>query len=300
MSNPKTPAEYSPVGIVGVGNMGLPMATYMIKAGFTVFGTDLFEGARKALESAGGTAFTSAGDIGSRCRYIVLSMPAADSLQSVCNELSGACKAATVIAETSTLPIYEKIKARDLLSEKGIILLDSTLSGTSEQARNRDIVSFGSGDKNAFDEFIPIIESYSRAYYYLGEFGNGMKMKLIANQLVAIHNVAAAEAVLFAQRLGMDPDLMVRVISNSAGTSRMFEVRAPHMVNRTWNKTQISNNLFHKDVSIIDEALYASGCPSPLFSATKPLYTAAVAAGYGDDDTAAVYAVLEQMSKPPK
>jgi 3-hydroxyisobutyrate dehydrogenase-like beta-hydroxyacid dehydrogenase len=178
--------------------------------------------------------------------------------------------------------------------------LDAPLSGTGAQAKNKDLVVLGSGDKEAYEKCIPIINGFARSEYFLGDFGNGMKMKFVANQLVAIHNVAAAEAVLFGTRMGMDPDMVVKVIGDGAGSSRMFQVRGPVMVKRTWSQTQISNNVFHKDIVLIEEALEDFGCPSPLFSASIPIYTAARASGHGEDDTSSVFEILERMTKGPE
>jgi 3-hydroxyisobutyrate dehydrogenase-like beta-hydroxyacid dehydrogenase len=177
-------------------------------------------------------------------------------------------------------------------------LLDIPLSGTGEQAKHKDVVAFGSGDKAAYEEIIPIIEGFCKSQYYLGEFGNGMKMKYIANQLVAIHNVSTAEAVLFAVRMGMDPHEVIKIIGEGAGGSRMLQVRGPVMANRTWEQSQITNVVFHKDLVLISEALHKAGCPSPLFQTTIPIYTAAITSGHADHDTSSVYAVLEQMIQP--
>ena len=182
-----------------------------------------------------------------------------------------------------------------MLAAHGIVMLDIPLSGTGEQAKHRDIVAFGSGDREAYEDCIPIVEGFCRSQHYLGEFGNGMKMKYIANQLVAIHNVSAAEALLFGVRMGMDPKEVVKVIGEGAGSSRMFQVRGPVMADRSWEKAQITNTVFHKDMVMISEALQKYGCPSPLFFGTIPVYTAAIASGHAEHDTSSVYAVLEQM-----
>ncbi len=299
MSETKTPKDYGPVGIIGIGNMGLPMSANMIKAGFTVVGTARTQKSRDALEAVGGTAVVGAAEVAKRCRYIILALPSIPVFHDICAELAANCEKGAIVLETGTFPIAEKEKARGLLAEKGVTMLDVPLSGTGEQAKHKDVVALGSGDAAAFEEFIPIMQGFSKSQYYFGEFGNGMKMKYIANQLVAIHNVAAAEAVLFAKRLGMtDLHQVVRVIGEGAGGSRMLQVRGPVMADRTWSQPQITNTVFHKDIVLIDEALHAAGCPSPLFEATKAIYTAAIASGHAEHDTSSVYAVLEQMITP--
>jgi 3-hydroxyisobutyrate dehydrogenase-like beta-hydroxyacid dehydrogenase len=296
--NTKTPQDYGLIGMIGIGNMGLPMSANLIKAGFRITGTARTQKSRDALVSVGGTAVVGAANVGKQCHYIILALPAVDIFHSICTELAASCEKGTIILETGTFPLVEKEKARDMLATHDIIMLDIPLSGTGEQAKHKDVVAFGSGDGTAYKDCIPIIEGFCKSQYYLGEFGNGMKMKYIANQLVAIHNVSSAEALLFAVRMGMDPGEVIKIIEEGAGNSRMLQVRGPIMANRTWDQPQITNTVFHKDITLISEALHKYGCPAPLFSATIPLYTAAIASGHAEHDTSSVYAVLEQMIQP--
>lgn len=298
MSNVKTPKEYGPIGMIGLGNMGLPMSTHLINAGYEVIGTARTEASRQALEAVGGTSVVGVTEIGKRCRYIIIALASIPVFHDICVELSEICEPGTILLETGTFPLKDKEKARAVVEEKGLVMLDIPLSGTGEQAKHKDVVCLGSGDKDTYTEILPILEAFSKSQPYLGEFGNGMKMKFIANQLVAIHNVSTAEAVLFGQKMGMDLHEMLKVIGDGAGGSRMLQVRGPVMADRTWETSQITNRVFHKDMVLIADALHEVGCPSPLFSATIPIYTAAIAAGHGEHDTSSVFAVLERMCAP--
>jgi len=140
-----------------------------------------------------------------------------------------------------------------------------------------------------------VFEGFSKANYYLGEFGNGMKMKLMANLLVAIHNVSTAEALLFGKRLGIAPDLGVKVLADGAGGSRMLDVRGPVMAQESWDDATMKVSIWQKDMKLINAALAATKTPAPLFTATEAIYNAALGAGHGDHDTAAVYDVLRRM-----
>ncbi len=287
-----------PVGVIGLGFMGSAMAANLMQSGFDVIGTDIVAACRDELTKAGGTAVANACEVGERCPHIILALASEAALNSVCAELAASCAAGTIVLETGTLPLAAKQKQRTLLAEKGITLLDCTLSGTGAQARKRDLAVYASGDAEVLKEVSPVIDGFARACYDLGEFGNGTKMKLVANLLVAIHNVAAAEAILLGARSGLDPATVVRVVADGAGGSRMLEVRGPAMVNRTWDEATMKNSVWQKDMKLIGEALQAAGCPAPLFSATIPIYAAA-AARHAEDDTAAVYEVLERMAPNP-
>jgi len=286
------------VGVIGLGIMGSAMAASLVQSGFDVIGADPVAARGDELTKAGGTAVPSAGEVGKRCRHILLSLPSEAALGSVCAELAASSAAGTIVLETGTLPLAAKQKQRTLLAKKGITLLDCTLSGTGAQARKRDLAVYASGETEALKEVRPVIDGFARACYELGDFGNGTKMKLVANLLVAIHNVAAAEAILFGTRSGLDPATVVKVVADGAGGSRMLEVRGPAMVNRTWAEPTMKNSVWQKDMKLIGEALQAATCPAPLFSATVPIYTA-TAAEHADEDTAAVYQILERMAGKP-
>jgi 3-hydroxyisobutyrate dehydrogenase-like beta-hydroxyacid dehydrogenase len=292
----RVPTPIGPVGVIGLGNMGSAMAANLVKAGLEVVGTDIVSRYRRALKKAGGTALADARAVGKCCRRIILALPSEAALQAVCTDLAASCLPGTIVIETGTLPLTAKIKARDALAGRDVTLLDCTLSGTGAQARNRDLAVYASGDPKAIKAFRPIIEGFARVCYDLGEFGNGTRMKFVANLLVAIHNVAAAEAILLGVRSGLDPATVVEVIGDGAGSSRMFQVRGPSMVKRTWDEAMITNKVWQKDLRLIGEALKEAGSPAPLFSATIPLYTAALATGHAEHDTAAVYEVFERMA----
>jgi len=113
---------------------------------------------------------------------------------------------------------------------------------------------------------------------------------------VAIHNVSAAEAILFGKKLGLQPKRIVEVVSGGAGGSRMFQVRGPMMAARSWSQATMKNQVWQKDMSIIYEALQELSLPAPLFAACIPIYQAAMSQGHQLHDTAAVYAVLEKFA----
>jgi L-threonate 2-dehydrogenase len=279
------------VGVIGLGIMGSAMSANLVKAGFAVQGYDIVPARRAALRRAGGKPVSSAARL--RDHLLITSLPSAEALHSVCEKLSGRSR---IVVETSTLPIEEKVKARDTLKRKGITLLDCPLSGTGAQAKTGDLVVFGSGDKAAFSKTTALLKGFSRAHHYLGEFGNGSKMKYVANLMVAIHNVSAAEAFVLGMKAGLPPRLIYDVQANGAGTSRMFQVRGPMMVAGRYRDATMKNEVWQKDMKIIGEFAARLGVPTPLFNASAAVYSAAMAQGYAREDTGAVCAVLEKLA----
>jgi L-threonate 2-dehydrogenase len=287
------------IGVIGLGIMGSAMAANLVRAGFEVFGYDPVVKARARLKKAGGRPCGDVEEVAKNCRYIVLSLPSEAALDQVCAELIAAKPKDLIVAETSTLPEAAKSRVHAVLAKHRICLLDCPLSGTGAQALKRDLAVYASGDKKAIAAFGPVFDGFARVRYDVGPFGNGMRMKLVANLLVAIHNVSTAEAILMGVRSGLDAAMVVKVVGDGAGGSRMFQVRGPVMVDRSWSEATMKVSTWQKDMRLINDALQYSDTPAPLFSATLPIYNAAMALGHGMDDTAAVYAVLERMIGPP-
>jgi len=286
-------------GMIGLGIMGMPMSANMLKDGILVYG---YGGPRSnaekiaALEKMGGKGTQSPREIAQKTGIVITCLPNVPSLNDVISGKDAILSAGRddiIVVETSTFPIEDKERARATLKEAGIVMLDCPLSGTGAQAARKDLAVFASGDKQAYEKCIPIFKGFSRSIYYLGEFGNGSKMKYVANLLVAIHNVSAAEAFVMGTKAGLDPQMIYKVISDSAGTSRMFEVRGPLMVDQKYDEATMKVDIWQKDMRIIGEFATKLGCPTPLFAASALLYTAAMAQGRAKQDTASVCAVLE-------
>jgi 3-hydroxyisobutyrate dehydrogenase-like beta-hydroxyacid dehydrogenase len=193
------------------------------------------------------------------------------------------------------LPIEAKEGARRRLRARGVELLDCPISGTGAQARNKDVVVYASGTRSAYRRISKVLDAFARAHYYVGEFGAGSKVKFVANLLVAIHNVAAAEALVLAMKAGLDPADVLKLVSEGAGSSRVLQLRGPMMVKGDYRKATMTLATWQKDMAIIAEFARRAGCKTPLFSATAPIYAEAVKKRR-DEDTAAVCAVLETMS----
>jgi 3-hydroxyisobutyrate dehydrogenase-like beta-hydroxyacid dehydrogenase len=282
------------------------MAANLVRAGFHVTGYDVAPQARQRLRRAGGTPADGGAAVARAAGIIISSLPSSQALLDVAREIAAADlksgadlsgpRTKRIIIETSTLPIAVKEEARSILAGGGAILLDCPLSGTGAQARTKDLAVYASGDRAACRRAVPVFEGFARAHYYVGPFGAGSKMKFAANLLVAIHNVAAAEAMVLAMKAGLDPAMTLRVLGDGGGSSRMLQVRGPMMVKGDYaSDVTMKLEVWKKDMAVIAEFAKALGCATPLFTATAPVYLAATAANPAED-TGAVCAVLEAMA----
>jgi 3-hydroxyisobutyrate dehydrogenase-like beta-hydroxyacid dehydrogenase len=275
--------------------MGSAMAANLLRGGYRVVGYDVLEKRRRDLRRAGGEAVDSCREVGSKAGVIICSLPSSVALLRTADELADTARPHIVI-ETSTLPIAVKESARRRLASEGTVLLDCPLSGTGSQARTKDLVVYASGDRRSYQKITTVLNAIARAYYHVGPFGAGMKTKMVANLLVAIHNVAAAEALALARKAGLDPKTTLRVIADGAGSSRMLQVRGPMMVKGDYSKALMKLSVWQKDMDIIGTFARERGAETPLFNATKVLYAAAERRD-ASEDTGAVYRVLESLKR---
>jgi len=293
-------AQQQIVGMIGLGIMGSAMSFNLARAGFRVAGFDVAPRRSAEHARAGGIAARGPREVARRADIIITSLPSADALAQTAAELSQSARRGAIVIETSTLPIPVKEAARDVLAKRGVILLDCPLSGTGAQARVKDLLIYVSGDRAAYRKTVPVLQGFTSASYYVGPFGSGSKMKFVANLLVAIHNVAAAEAMVLGMKAGLDPAMVLKVVAGGAGGSRMFQVRGPMMVKGDYSEATMKNEVWQKDMTIIGDFARELDCPTPLFAASAPIYNAAMAMGLGKEDTGAVCAVLEKLAGNPR
>jgi L-threonate 2-dehydrogenase len=284
------------VGIVGLGIMGGAFATNLVADGWRVIGFDVDTGRRKVMARAGVEVATSTTALAHEAPTIITSLPNPAALDTVVAEIVAADVPPRVIIEASTFTLADKERAEAALKKAGHILLDCPVSGTGAQAKVKDLVVYASGDSKSIAKLRPLFLGFAKSVHDLGAFGNGSRMKYVANLLVAIHNVATAEAMVLGMKSGLDPQQIFDLITPGAGNSRVFELRAPMMVKDRYDDATMKIKVWQKDLAVIGDYAASIGSPTPLMSATLPIYAAAMSTGHAMHDTAAVCAVLEAMA----
>jgi 3-hydroxyisobutyrate dehydrogenase/glyoxylate/succinic semialdehyde reductase len=252
------------------------------------------------LAAAGMATANSVQDVAKASVYILTSLPSPAAAFDVADQISASGQSQRIVVELSTLTIADKIRFIDVLSSAGHIALDCPLSGTGAQARVRDLIVYASGDSDAIARCKALFADFSKQSADLGVYGNGSRMKFVANHLVAIHNVAAAEAMVLAQRAGLDLQQVVDLVGPGAGGSRMFQMRAPMMVSGVFEPATMRVSTWKKDMAIIGAFANELDCPTPLFNLTQPIYAEAMEMGLGDEDTASVFKVMNKPSAEAK
>ena len=289
------------VGIIGLGIMGGAIARNLIERGWRVIGFDVSPDRNSELAKA---KVLIAGDVAQVTRdapVIMTSLPTPAAVENVAQEIAASGQSQRIVIELSTLGLADKLAFEAILRKAGHIALDCPLSGTGAQAAVRDLVVYASGDKAAIARCADLFADFAKQSADLGRYGNGSRMKFVANHLVAINNVATAEAMLLAERAGLDPKSVVEMVGPGAGGSRMFQMRAPMMVQGMYEPATMKVSTWKKDMAIIAEFADDVGCYTPLFTLTQPVYSEAMAMGLGDQDTASVFEVLKKsILKAPR
>lgn len=287
------------VGQIGLGIMGGAFARHLLATGFNVVGFDVAPAAVRAFTRAGGRAARSCAEVAARTRILITSLPSPAAMEEAYFGKQGIAEGTrpgTIVIEASTMTLELKENLRRRLARKRVVLLDCPISGTGAQAAAKDIAIYASGERRAFNRCRRVFDGFARSTYYCGEFGIGSKLKFVANLLVTIHNLSAAEAMVVGEKAGVDLGLLYRVISDGAGASRMFQVRGPMMVRGRYLPAHMKSRIYQKDIDIIRGFVRRLKCPTPLFDGSIPYYTAALRQGFGMEDTAAIHSVLRKRA----
>jgi len=286
-------------GIIGLGSMGKGSANSLLRSGFEVHAYDVRKEAVDNFANQGGVGCSSPAEVGKNASAVIVLVLNAEQLESAIfgkDGLTSTLKAGSVIVASSTVP---PLYAEDLgkrLGEIGILHLDAPVSGGAAKADLGKLTIMASGSKEAFAAADNLLKAVSETVYHIGsESGQGSQIKLINQLLAGVHIAAAAEAMALAIRVGADPQTAFEVISNSAGSSWMFQNRVPHIL--AGDYTPLSAvNIFVKDLGIVLESAKSVGFPTPLTAAAHQLFTMASSAGFGGEDDSAVIKVFEKLT----
>ena len=284
------------VGIIGLGIMGGAFAQSLVREGWRVIGYDIDAARRRAMARLGVVIAADGADVTRKARTIITSLPSPRALALTAETIAKAHVPSRVIVEMSTFTIEDKARAEAVLRKAGHVLLDCPVSGTGAQAKVKDLVVYASGGAAEIKRLRPMFAAFTRAVHDIGVFGNGSRMKYVANLLVAINNVASAEAMVLGMKAGLPPQLIFDLIKTGAGNSRVFELRAPMMVKNDYHDATMKISVWQKDMDVIGSYAKRIRVPTPMFDASKAIYNKALKSGRAAEDTAAVCAVLEAMA----
>jgi L-threonate 2-dehydrogenase len=278
------------IGMIGLGKMGMPIAGNLMERGFQIFGYTRH--GSPGLAAAGGTVAGSPADVAASADVLLSIVPDAAAVhEAVCGAagtLAG-LRPGTIHIEMSTIDVEHKRRIRDAVRAKGGDLLDCPISGSPGMVAPRLATTFASGEQASVEAVRPVLDAISGPWVYTGPFGTGARMKYIANLLLAVHTVAAAEALALARRSGLDLGLVQRTLNGSIAESAIWKQRGPVMAQRAWSPAPGPVTTLHPILEQIEDCAAAARLSTPVFAAAKEIFDKALADGWGDLDIACVH-----------
>ena len=287
------------IGSIGLGAMGGSYAKFLIEDNYTVYGVDPDTQNAEIFTSLGGLLLNNISDLVDKCNVIILSLPTVPIFKEVINkiEVNGRSNESKILIDMNTISLDDKIETKKKLEKLNISMVDAPVSGTGAQAKVKDIVVMSSGDKAIVDKCDDIFRSFSKQNIYVGDFGNGIKFKILANLLVTVHNTVTAEALLLGQKAGLEEKMIYQVLNAGAATSVMLDKRMPLMINKNYEPATASMRIFLKDIDVITDYLKSNNLNSPTFEAAANLYNQSKENIPITHDTAAIYEQLKNNNE---
>jgi 3-hydroxyisobutyrate dehydrogenase len=285
------------VGVIGLGKMGLPIARNLMERGFPV--TGYRRSGSPELTEAGGATAASAAELAASADVLLSIVPTADDVEEIICGPAGTLSTlhkGTVHIEMSTIDVDRKARLRDQVRARGGDLLDCPISGSPGMVAPRLATTFASGDRTSVDNVSAVLDAISGEWVYTGAFGTGARMKYVANLLLAVHTVAAAEAMALARRSGLDLELVQKTLNNSIASSAIWKQRGPLMAERAWSPAPGPVRTLHPILEQIEDHAMKTGLSASVFAAAKEVFDKALADGWGDLDIACVHDQVSGVS----
>jgi 3-hydroxyisobutyrate dehydrogenase len=294
LSSPALPT----LGLIGIGQLGLPVARNLLQAGYAVAGYR--RSTAPEFEAAGGKRLGTPGEVTRNAEILMLCLPDEAAQRSALDGDDGVLanlKPGQIVIELGTYSREFKLEQAQRLNQRGARVLEAEVSGSPPMVSARKAALYIGGEAELLDECKPVLQAITDNQFHLGPYGSAVSMKLIANYLLTIHTLAAAEAMNMGTRAGFDPALVAKVIAQGAGNSTMFAIRAPMMAERKFSPAPGPFTTLAKYLDLGEQMAQDLGCASPLFDAAAPYFRRALSQGMGEQDISAVIALIEADSK---
>ena len=287
------------VGVIGLGSMGLGMALSALKAGHDVAGYDINPASLEKFSAAGGRKAGSPGEAARDADIVAVVVVNAAQTEAVLfgeNGAAAAMKPGGVVVSSATMaPDAAKALAHRANAMR-IEYLDAPMSGGAAKAALGQLTVMASGRPEAFARARPMLDAFASTVYELGdEAGIGASFKIVNQLLAGVHIAAACEAITFAKKLGLDIDMVYKVITASAGNSWMFENRIPHVLEGDYSPRS-AVEIFTKDLGIVSDIGRSEKFPLSMTATALQMFVMTAAAGMGKDDDASVARLIAQIT----
>jgi 3-hydroxyisobutyrate dehydrogenase len=288
------------LGFVGLGAMGSPMAGRLAEAGFELKVFDVVAERARPLVELGAASAATPKEAAEGSEALVLMVANAEQANNV---LFGEGGVAEALPEGATVVVMSTIgpeAVRDLadaLADRGLLTLDAPVSGGVARAERGDLLIMAGGPQDLFEQLRQVLEAMGSSVAHCGpRVGDGQAVKLVNQLLCGVHIAAAAEALAYAEALGLDPRFVFETIRHGAANSFMLEDRGERMLEEEFVPPKSALDIFVKDMGLVSKAAEERGFEAPLSSAVLAMYLAGRDAGLGAEDDSGVIRVFRRRA----
>jgi 3-hydroxyisobutyrate dehydrogenase-like beta-hydroxyacid dehydrogenase len=282
----------SPIGLIGVGLLGMALAERMLAGRLEVVGYDLAAGQLEKLRAAGGALAPSAAAVASRCDVLVVCLPDSDAVAELLAQIESSLRANALLIDATTGDPERTAALAARLATKQIGFVDATIAGSSEQARSGAAVVICGGEQHDFQRAQAVLASWSEKRFHVGPAGSGARLKLIVNLVLGLHRAVLAEGLSLASACGIPPAAALEVLQATPAYSTVMETKGERMLAREYLPPQARLSQHHKDVRLIRELAARHQAITPLSDLHEDLLQRAIELGYGPADNSAILEVF--------
>lgn len=288
------------LAFVGLGNMGLPMATNLVKGGFEVYGLNRSTGKEQSFAAAGGKVGLTLKELAGEADIVMTCLPMPADVEEMYLGPEGIVnqgRSGLTLIDFSTVSPDLNVKINTAAKRAGMDYLDAPVSGGTVGAEQATLSIMVGGSKQVFDRVMPVFEKLGKNIYYVGETGSGTVVKLLNQLMVGIHTQAASEAMALADQMGLSKDTLYQILNASFAQSRMFERHYTQFVQKNQFQPGFAISLLHKDLALVKKMADDSGAALPIGTQVERLLSAAKVGGFGDKDMSGMYAYVKENTE---
>jgi len=293
--------EVKKVSVIGLGLMGTPIATLLMKAGYQVTGFDIIKKQISNLVPLGLKAANSPKDATKGAELVILSLPNWNAVLEAAEGKDGVVAGARkgqIVVDTSTSPPWESRALGERLARKGLEWMDVTISGSSAQARVGNMVFMAGGKKSVFEKIKPVFDRIGKKTVYVGKSGDGAMLKLVVNHILYLNEAAAIEGMVLGLQAGLDPKVMFDAFTSGAASSDLILARGKDMLAGNFSpKGPVI--LANKDLALSLETAKRLGVVLPVAAVYQQLLLKAHYNGWDREDATIVMKIYQQLAKKP-
>jgi len=279
--------------------MGYPMARNLARAGHQVYvWSNTAAKAKQLASEEKAIACDSPKDVAKSAEYVFACVGNTEMSEEVLTGAKGVIEGAapgTIVADASTISPSGSRRIGEKLTAKGIHFLDAPCTGSTPGANGGTLTFMVGGDEQVFSKTKPLLEIMGKQFYYCGGPGMGLQAKLTQNLILSNILQAFNEGMVLSTKGGIDPELMLKILENSAAKSGLISYKAPFVFKRDFT-TNFSTKWMHKDVGLALESAEELHVPLPLTGLTQQMFRAAIAEGYGEMDMCSTIQVVEHWA----